>query len=95
MQPLLPAPSLGSATVVSAVQGFAGPGGGSPESVDRDGNKHLIDAASAVDADFVLMSVVGAAADSPMELFRMKWAAEQYLGAERPASHDRSSHRVS
>ena len=35
----------GAATVVSAVQGFAGPGGGSPGSVDRDGNKHLIDAA--------------------------------------------------
>lgn len=69
----------GAVTVVSAVQGFAGPGGGSPQSVDRDGNKHLIDAASAVDADFILMSVVGAAADSPMELFRMKWAAEQYL----------------
>ena len=69
----------GAVTVVSAVQGFAGPGAGSPGSVDRDGNKHLIDAASSIDADFVLMSVVGAAADSPLELFRMKWAAEQYL----------------
>ena len=29
--------------------------------------------------EFVLMSVVGAAADSPMELFRMKHAAEQHL----------------
>jgi uncharacterized protein YbjT (DUF2867 family) len=76
----LPAAVAGAATVVSAVQGFAGPGGGSPASVDRDGNQHLIDAASAVDADFVLMSVVGAAADSPMELFRMKWEAERYLG---------------
>src|SRR5207237_2811378 len=55
-------------TVVSAVQGFAGPGRGSPASGDGDGNKHLIDAAGAVDADFILMSVVGATADSPMEL---------------------------
>jgi uncharacterized protein YbjT (DUF2867 family) len=66
-------------TVVSAVQGFAGPGRGSPASVDRDGNKNLIEAALTVDADFVLMSGVGAAADSPMELFRMKYAAEQYV----------------
>lgn len=69
----------GTRIVVSAVQGFAGLGGGSPASVDRDGNKRLIDAAASVDADFILMSVVGAAADSPMELFRMKWAAETYL----------------
>jgi NADH dehydrogenase len=65
--------------VVSAVHGFAGPGHVSPKSVDRDGNKHLIDAAKMVGADFVLVSGVGAAADSPMELFRMKYAAEQYL----------------
>jgi uncharacterized protein YbjT (DUF2867 family) len=69
----------GCELVVSLVQGFAGPGRGSPASVDRDGNIHLIDAAKAVEADFVLMSVVGAAADSPMELFRMKYAAEQHL----------------
>src|SRR6185312_1267744 len=31
--------------------------------------------------DMVLMSVVGAAPDSPMELFRMKHAAETALGA--------------
>ena len=67
--------------VVSAVHGFAGPGHVSPASVDRDGNINLIDAAAAAGADVVLMSVVGAAADSPMELFRMKHAAEQYLDA--------------
>jgi uncharacterized protein YbjT (DUF2867 family) len=68
----------GTSVVVSAVQGFAG-GGGSPESVDRDGNRNLIDAAAAVGADVVLMSGVGASPESPMELFRMKYAAEQYL----------------
>jgi NADH dehydrogenase len=65
--------------VVSAVQGFAGAGRGSPASVDRDGNTHLIDAAREVGAAVVLMSVVGAAPDSSMELFRMKYAAEQHL----------------
>ncbi len=67
--------------VVSAVHGFAGPGGVSPASVDRDGNANLVDAAAAVNAAVVLMSVVGASADSPLELFRMKHAAERYLRA--------------
>jgi uncharacterized protein YbjT (DUF2867 family) len=75
----LAAATEGVDVVVSAVQGFAGPGHGSPTSVDRDGNVHLIDAARTNGADFVLMSVVGAAADSPFELFRMKFQAETYL----------------
>lgn len=65
--------------VVSAVHGFAGPGGVSPESVDRDGNAHLIEAANQAGAAFVLVSIVGAAPDSPMELFRCKYDAEQRL----------------
>ena len=69
----------GAAVVISAVHGFAGPGGVSPASVDRDGNRHLVDAAARTGAAVILMSVVGAAPDSPMELFRMKYAAEQYL----------------
>ncbi len=67
--------------VVSAVHGFAGPGGVAPSSVDRDGNIHLIEAARAAGADMVLMSIVGAAPDSPFELFRMKQAAEAALAA--------------
>jgi len=78
--------SLGRATagvdvVVSAVHGFVGPRGISPATVDRDGNANLVDAARVVGADFVLMSTVGADARSPMELFRMKHAAEQYAVA--------------
>lgn len=69
----------GADVVVSAVHGFAGPGGVSPESVDRDGNGFLIEAAERVDADVVLVSVAGASRDSPMELSRMKYAAEQRL----------------
>jgi uncharacterized protein YbjT (DUF2867 family) len=71
----------GVTVVVSAVQGFAGSGRVTPASVDRDGNANLIDAAAEVGADVVLMSVVGATADNPMELFRAKYAAEQHLRA--------------
>jgi uncharacterized protein YbjT (DUF2867 family) len=71
----------GARTVVSAVHGFAGPGRVSPASVDRDGNANLIDAAATVGADVILMSIVGASPDSPMELFRAKYAAEQHLRA--------------
>ena len=72
---------LGVTTVVSAVQGFAGPGKVSPASVDRDGNANLVDVAAGAGADVVLMSVVGASAESPMELFRAKHDAEQHLRA--------------
>jgi uncharacterized protein YbjT (DUF2867 family) len=69
----------GAGVVVSAVHGFTGPGGVSPATVDYQGNINLIDAARATGAHLVLMSVAGAAADSPMELFRMKHAAEEHL----------------
>lgn len=65
--------------LVSAVQGFAGGGGISPRSVDQEGNTHLIAAAEHAGTAVVLVSVVGAAPDSPMELFRCKYVAEQRL----------------
>jgi NADH dehydrogenase len=71
----------GVTTVVSAVHGFAGPGRVTPDSVDRGGNANLVAAAASARADVVLVSVVGAAADSPLELFRAKYAAEQNLRA--------------
>jgi uncharacterized protein YbjT (DUF2867 family) len=67
--------------VVSAIHGFVGPRGVSPRTVDRDGNANLTRAAKAAGADLVLMSVVGADPNSPMELFRMKYAAEQCAAA--------------
>jgi uncharacterized protein YbjT (DUF2867 family) len=70
----------GAKVVISAVQGFAGRGV-TPASVDRDGNQHLIDAAARARADVILMSVVGASPQSPMELFRAKYDAEQHLAA--------------
>jgi NADH dehydrogenase len=71
--------------VVSAVQGFAGPGRVSPESVDHKGNANLVDAAAAVGADVVLMSGVDASPSSHMELFRAKYAAERHLQASKAA----------
>jgi uncharacterized protein YbjT (DUF2867 family) len=72
----------GAGIVVSGVHGFVGPRGISPASVDRDGNAKLTDAAKAAGADLVLLSIVGEAADSPMELFRMKHAALEIGGPE-------------
>jgi uncharacterized protein YbjT (DUF2867 family) len=56
-------------------------GGARAATVDRDGNANLVEAAAAAGADLVLMSTVGTAANSPMELFRMKRAAEGYASA--------------
>ena len=73
----------GVGTIVSAVHGLVGSGGVTPESVDRDGNRNLIEAAAEASppADVILVSTVRASADHPMELFRMKWAAEEQLRA--------------
>ena len=68
----------GVGTVVSAVHGFVDKDG--PKAIDRDGNANLIAAARAAGVEhFVLVSIAGASANSPMELFRMKYAAEQHL----------------
>ena len=79
------APMEGVDLVVSAVQGFMGPGGVTPQSVDRDGNTHLVEAAERVGADIVMVSVIGASPGSPMELMRAKYAAEQRLRSSGPA----------
>lgn len=71
----------GVRTVVSAVQGFAARGGGTPDSVDRKGNANLVAAAAAEGTDVVLMSVVGAAPDSRLVTAQAKFDAEQGLKA--------------
>ena len=77
----------GVETVVSAVHGFNGRTRDSLAAVDRDGNDNLLGAAQGVGAHFVLLSTVGAAADSPIELFRMKHVAEQRAaGADLPCT---------
>lgn len=72
----------GAQTVISAIHGFAGTGDLNPRTVDGQGNSNLIQAARTSGAEhFILVSVQGAAPDHPMELFRMKYLAEQELKA--------------
>lgn len=70
----------GCDTVVAAAHGFGAPDV-SPAAVDHAGNTALIDAAQRVHADVVLMSIVGASAESAVDLFRAKAAAEAHLRA--------------
>ena len=75
---------VGVRTVISAINGFGGNGALGVKTIDRDGNINLIEAAEAAGVEhFVLLSIQGAAADHPMQLFRMKAAAEQRLRASR------------
>lgn len=69
----------GAQVVVSAVHGFLGGRGTGPADVDARGNANLIEAAASVGADVVLVSVCGASPAHPVDLFRAKYAAEQYL----------------
>jgi NADH dehydrogenase len=70
----------GVQTVVSAIQGFVGPRGTSPATIDRDGNRSLFQAAREAGVEHVvLVSVRDAAPDHPMDLMRMKHAAEVAL----------------
>jgi uncharacterized protein YbjT (DUF2867 family) len=70
----------GVETVISAIHGFAGEGNVSPRTIDWEGNMNLIRAAErAKVSHFILVSISGASADHPMELFRMKYQAEKAL----------------
>jgi uncharacterized protein YbjT (DUF2867 family) len=72
----------GVEAVFSAAHGFTGTGGYSPLSVDDEGVRHLIEAARAAGVgQFVLMSILGARDDHPVDLFRAKYRAEQALKA--------------
>ncbi len=74
--------AAGARTVISAMHGFMGTGAYNPRSVDGQGNANLLRAAQAGGAEhFILVSIQGAARDHPMELFRMKYLAEQELRA--------------
>jgi uncharacterized protein YbjT (DUF2867 family) len=71
----------GATTVISAVQaGFGATGGSNPRTVDLQGNVNLVDAARTHGVEqFVLVSIIDAAADHPLELWRMKFLAERKL----------------
>lgn len=73
----------GVTTVISAAQGgFGATDGATPKSVDGQGNSHLIAAGRAHGVEhFVLVSIIDATPDHPLELWRMKYQAEQELEA--------------
>ena len=72
----------GAEIVVSCVQGFAGRDAAGPDEIDQHGNELLIDKAQQQGVRrFLLVSIVGAAADSPVPLFRAKHHAEETLRA--------------
>jgi uncharacterized protein YbjT (DUF2867 family) len=63
----------GVAVVITAFTGFPST---SPARVDNEGTGAVVRAARRVGARMVFLSVAGAAADAPLELFRAKYAAE-------------------
>ncbi|MGO4689990.1 SDR family oxidoreductase [Glaciibacter sp. 2TAF33] len=70
----------GASVVISAVHGLIGRGSHSIHETDVVGNQNLIVAAQRAQVGrFVLLSVHGASATSPMELTRAKFAAERAL----------------
>jgi uncharacterized protein YbjT (DUF2867 family) len=71
----------GTETVISAISGFGPMGRGcNPKTVDLNGNSNLIRAAKTSDVKhFILISIMNASPDHPLELFRMKYLAEQEL----------------
>jgi uncharacterized protein YbjT (DUF2867 family) len=72
----------GCSAVVAAASGFGPMGSSSPQNVDRDGNLALIEAAQQAGVEHVvLLSMHGADPNAPLELLRMKYAAEQALVA--------------
>jgi NADH dehydrogenase len=72
----------GVRTVISAIQGFGGPGAGGVRAIDGQGNANLIAAAEAAGVDrFILLSIGQASRDHPSELFRVKAETEERLRA--------------
>lgn len=72
----------GADQVFVAAHAFNSTGQNVPRTVDGAGNRHVIDAArQAGVAHFVFTSIAGARPDHPVDIFRFKYEAEQYLRA--------------
>lgn len=70
----------GADRVLTAFQGLDGKGRDAPRTIDGLGIRLLIDAATAAGVrHFVFVSALGARPDDPLEHFRLKYAAEEYL----------------
>ncbi len=76
----LRAACAGMEAVVSTANAIGRGGEDTIESVDRQGNQHLIDAAEAEELRrFLFISVLGASTESPVPLIRAKGEAEERL----------------
>lgn len=70
----------GAESVFAAAHAFDSKGDNTPHAVDDAGNRALIDAARAAGVGhFVLTSILSARADHPVDMFRAKYRAEEYL----------------
>lgn len=66
--------------IFAASHSFEGKGKSSPQIVDGQGNRNLIDAAKAAGVKhFVFTSALGARPDHPVDFYRIKYQTEQYL----------------
>ncbi|MCI0515621.1 SDR family oxidoreductase, partial [candidate division KSB1 bacterium] len=66
--------------IFAASHSFEGKGKSSPQIVDGQGNRNLIDAAKAAGVKhLVLTSALGVRPDHPVDFFRLKYQTEQYL----------------
>jgi uncharacterized protein YbjT (DUF2867 family) len=72
----------GASAVIAAAHAFDSAGANTSRAVDGSGNLALIEAAGAAGVShFVLVSIVGARADHPVDMWRYKYEAERRLKA--------------
>jgi uncharacterized protein YbjT (DUF2867 family) len=80
--PSLARACAGVTTVVTTANSAGRSGADTTDTVDRHGNRALIDAAAAAGVShFVFVSALGAAVDSPVDFLRAKGEAEAHLRA--------------
>ena len=71
---------IGIDTVITTANSAARGGADTPQTVEIEGNRNLIDAARAAGVkQFVFVSALGASEDNPVEFMRGKGIAERYL----------------
>jgi NADH dehydrogenase len=76
----LVAACTGVATVITTASAGSRGGADTPQTVDLEGNRHLIDAARAAGVrQFIFISTIAADEDSPAPVLRAKAQAEAYL----------------
>jgi NADH dehydrogenase len=76
----LDAACAGVSVVITTANAIHGSGDDNIETVDRLGNRNLVDAASAAGAaQFIFLSALGSTPDSPVPLFQAKAATEAHL----------------